>query len=212
MNRQRMFASMICILTVAGAAAAHDEVVCGTDGAGKLKVRLDVIQPLLLDQQFKGFDGISGVPAGLTTPIADEPKEGLFVLPPGSDMVFVLISTGHGLTMYNGLTPMNPNDQFPLGAPYFHSHPVWTIEHHHAGETIALTGFFRDLNGLSTDSDPVTITFTTVPPPCDGDFTGDGHVDFVDITFALANWDNPYNFASITMILANWGADCGHPG
>jgi hypothetical protein len=210
MNLTRSIASALVVLASAGAALAHDEVLCGTDGMGNLKVRLDIIQPLLLDQEFKGFDGISGVPAGLTTPTADEPGEGFFILPPESNIVFVLVSTGHGLSMFNGLTPMIPGDQFPLGAPYFHSHPVWMVEHHHAGETIPLTGFFRDLNGHNADSPIFEMTFTTVPPPCDGDFTGDGHVDFVDITFALANWGNPHDFASITMILANWGADCGH--
>ncbi|MBL8746730.1 MAG: hypothetical protein JNK58_10290 [Phycisphaerae bacterium] len=203
------FATTLTLALIAPA-TAHDEILCGTDGAGNLKARLDIIQPLLLDQDFAGFDGISGAPAGLTTPTADEPEEGLFVLPPASNIVFVLVNAGHGITMYNGLTPMIPGDYFPLGAPYFHSHPVWTIQHHHAGETIALTGFFRDLAGLNADSEVFQMTFTTLPPPCDGDFSGDDAVNFVDITQVLANWGNPYDFTAITTVLANWGSDCGH--
>jgi probable HAF family extracellular repeat protein len=56
------------------------------------------------------------------------------------------------------------------------------------------------------------------PPPC-ADVSGDGQVNFVDVTSVLANWnttspfgdaneDGAVNFADITAILANWGATC----
>lgn len=212
MSRAIAVVSAAVVVFASGVALGHDEILCGTNGAGQLKARLDIIQPLLLDQKFAGFDGISGAPAGLTTPTADEPGEEFYVLPATSDIVYVLTGVGHGITMYNALTPMIPGDQFPLGSPYFHVHPVWTIEHHHAGETIGITGFFRDLSGQNADSDVFEMTFTTTPPPpCDGDVSGDEHVDFVDITAVLANWGNPYDFSSITIVLTNWGSDCGHP-
>lgn len=208
---KRAMTAVAVTLLMAGVASAHDEILCGHDGAGKLKARLDIIQPLLLDQEFMGFEGFAGAPAGLTTPVADEPLEEFYVLSPTSDIMFVLVSTEHALTMYNGFVPMMPGEQYPLGFPYFHNHPVWTIEHKHAGETISLTGYFRDLSGQYADSDPFQVSFTTLPPPpCDGDYSGDDHVDFVDITAVLANWGNPFDFSAITNVLSNWGADC-HP-
>lgn len=206
--RPALFISVL--LAVGSVASAHDEVLCGSDGAGKLKVRIDTILPLLLDQELAEFPGISGFPVGLTTPTADEPVESFYALPPTADIVYVLIDTGHGLTMYEGFIPMTPGYQYTLGNPYFHFHPVWAIEDHHAGETIPLTGYFRDLSGQFADSDPFEITFTTVPPVCEGDFSGDLELDFVDITAVLSNWGNPFDFASITAVLSNWGADC-HP-
>ncbi len=51
------------------------------------------------------------------------------------------------------------------------------------------------------------VNFT--PPPCDGDYDGDLDADFADITFVLANFNNPFVFSDITVVLANFGNDCG---
>lgn len=48
----------------------------------------------------------------------------------------------------------------------------------------------------------------TPPAPCLGDHDQSGVVDFADITFALANFGNPFNFSAITETLANFGANC----
>lgn len=56
------------------------------------------------------------------------------------------------------------------------------------------------------------------PPPC-GDITGDGVVNFVDITAVLSSWggagplgdaneDGQVNFADLTFVLSNWGGMC----
>lgn len=212
MNRTIRMTSIFAVLAgFAAPACAHDEILVALDEHGHLHVHKAIIEPLLLDQDFADIPGIAGVPAGLTTILADEPGEGLFVLPPSAEIVFILTSVGHGLTMFNGLTPMNPGDSFYLGFPYFHLHPVWSISDHHAGETILLHGFFRDLSGAHADSEVFSVAFTTVPPPpCEGDYSGDDHVNFVDVTHVLANWGNPFTFTDITIILTHWGADCGH--
>lgn len=62
-----------------------------------------------------------------------------------------------------------------------------------------------------------------VPAACVGDATGDGEVNFADITAALTNWgftypnstgpgdanhDGVVNFADVTSVLTNWGLPC----
>jgi hypothetical protein len=48
----------------------------------------------------------------------------------------------------------------------------------------------------------------TAPATCLGDHDQNGVVNFADITFALANFGNPFNFSAITETLANFGANC----
>ncbi len=69
----------------------------------------------------------------------------------------------------------------------------------------------------------LSVRFTIAPPPCPGDATGDGIVNFTDITAVLSNWgsagpsplagdadsDGVVNFQDITAVLSNWGALCG---
>lgn len=70
---------------------------------------------------------------------------------------------------------------------------------------------------------PVTIAVEVAPPPCAGDASGDGLVNFVDVTDVLSNWladyrpgvgpgdansDGLVNFVDITDVLSNWLATC----
>lgn len=59
-----------------------------------------------------------------------------------------------------------------------------------------------------TFSPMLAIDFTPPPPTCDGDYDGDLDADFADITFVLANFNDPYTFNDITIVLANFGNDC----
>ncbi|MBL8747038.1 MAG: DNRLRE domain-containing protein [Phycisphaerae bacterium] len=55
----------------------------------------------------------------------------------------------------------------------------------------------------------LSVSFTPPPPPCTGDYDGDRDVDFADITFVLAGFNNPFTFGDITVVLANFGSSCG---
>lgn len=158
--------ALAALMMVTGAAWAHDEVIVAGDGAGKLAVHKDLVEPLALTDSIGGLSGLSGFPAGLTTIIADEPGEGLFALPSSADIEFVLAGSDAGLIMLlDGLIPMNLNDSYELGNPYFHNHPIWNVASPVFGQTYTLTGFFRDRSGALADSDEFTLTFTPVPAP-----------------------------------------------
>lgn len=69
----------------------------------------------------------------------------------------------------------------------------------------------------------LSVEFRVAPPACTGDASGDGIVNFTDITAVLSNWggagpapqpgdadgDGVVNFQDITAALSNWGAVCG---
>lgn len=76
--------------------------------------------------------------------------------------------------------------------------------------------------GGSVTSHQATLT---VGPACPGDASGDGRVNFIDITAVMVDWgavylpihgtgsgdangDGVVNFADITTVLAEWGRDC----
>lgn len=208
--RNVMTSSIAMVLTLAAgsAALAHDELIVASDGAGHLHVHEDFIEPLPLDQTFTGFPGMSGVPLGYTTVLADEPGEGLFVLPQGVNIVFVLTGVDAGLTMWDGFDPMTTGMMYPLGEPYFHIHPVWSMDGVPVGEVRQLRGVFRDTTGQFEDSHEVIIDFVIPPPFCAGDLNGDRSVNFADITHALAGFNNPYTFANITEVLAAFNVPC----
>ena len=207
---------------VAGVAAGHDEVIVASDNSGRLIVKIEGEQPVPMSSTTPGFEGLAGAPLGLTTVFVSIPEEGLFALPANADIVYIITSIQHGLTMYNDLVPMNPGDSYALGQPYFHNHPVWQIAHPHSGESYTMTGYFRDLAGTHTDSAEFTVSFLAAPAPCFGDADGNGAVNFNDITTVLANigvTDHPYspgdadgsgtvNFADVSAVLASLGSSC----
>ncbi len=75
-----------------------------------------------------------------------------------------------------------------------------------------------------TDGSSMIMVITAPPPACEGDGNGDGQVNFLDITAALANWDQVYpenvlgpgdtnddgmvDFGDISAVLANWKTAC----
>lgn len=193
-------------LVVSTLAWGHDECLVGHDGLGTLHAHEDFMEPLVLDQMFMGFPGIGGAPLGLANLPADEPD--IFALPPTVNIGFILTGAHPKLSMWNGLTEMNIDDAYMLGAPFFHFHPVWTLENAEPGVTYSLTGFFRDFNGGFADSEEITMDFSLTPPVCLGDHDGDLTVAFSDITTVLSNFNNPYTFTSITQTLSNFGAAC----
>lgn len=80
----------------------------------------------------------------------------------------------------------------------------------------ALTGF-GVFNGQNRAW--VVLGLSTAPPPPCGDLSGDGLVNFVDITSILSTWGTSstfgdadengiVDFADITVVLASWGAVC----
>lgn len=195
--------------SLAGASAlAHDELLVGHNGLGALVTLEEFIEPLPLDQNFTGFPGMAGAPLGLANLPADEP--GIFILPETVNIGFVIVSTTHGLTMWNGLTPMHDGDTYALGAPFFHYHPVWTIEDEHGLRhgPYTLVGFFRDFSGQYADSAPVFIDFAVPPPPCPGDIDGNRSVDFADITHILVHFGTEHTFADVTETLRHFGVPC----
>lgn len=210
------------------AALAHDEILVVSNGSGHLHVHMHTAPPLYLDQNLPGFPGLGGFPVGLTTVFADEPKEGAYVIPATSNIVFVLTHTDPGLTMYqDGAVPMQVGDAYPMGNPFFHLHPVWTVANPTLGQSYQLRGYFRDTTGAFEDSEEFAVDFVALfAPGCSGDANGDLVVNFSDITTILANFSNTYNvggggsgdannngvvnFNDVTTTLANFGSSCNN--
>ncbi|MDX2114571.1 MAG: hypothetical protein SFZ24_02975 [Planctomycetota bacterium] len=202
-----MFALSVFLASTT-AALAHDECIVAHDGAGNMVLINDFHQPLMLSEKLPGFPGVGGTPLGLVSLFADDGPT--LALPASSTIEFVVISTTEGLTMWgDNFDPILPGESLALGSPYFHWHPVWTIEDTHHRHDYIMTGVYRDTTGAFADSPVITLQFAIAPPACPGDMSGDLHVDFTDITAILQGWNNPYTFADITMVLQNFGAHCG---
>lgn len=133
---------------------------------------------------------------------------------------------------YSGPTPSLTQGTLPM---------TWSLIASPAGMTIsASTGVvswptstttgsphtitLRATNTAGFDNESWVLTVTAPPPPpCEGDATGDGVINFADITAALTFWAFTYpapggegdanadltvNFADITSVLTNWGLPC----
>lgn len=226
MRSLNMFLAAVVCGSSAGLAMAHDEISAMSNGQGRLVPVIELDPPMRLDQAFPGFQGIGGAPMGVTTLLADEPELGYYVLPATANIVYVLTHTDSGLKMYkDGAVLMNVGDAYPLGNPYFHIHPTWTIEGPTLGLEYELRGFFRDLRGGLADSVEFSIMFAPFfAPGCLGDADRDTSVAFGDITSVLVNFgvtstpgtsapgdsDNNgiVNFSDVTTVLTNFGNAC----
>lgn len=163
---------------VAGTASAqhgHEgDVRIAWDGIDQIMTEFDssVLQPL-------AFESSAGVwiadEPGFMSLDADEPDEGLFVLPNDSFISIEVLSTTPGIRVLDPL--FDPFTQtieeatitnFDLGAPAFDDHPFWVVQ---LSEWDGVTTEFdvtlqvhdSGASGLAA-SEPVTVTFT-IPTP-----------------------------------------------
>jgi hypothetical protein len=148
-------------------ACAEEEIQLGHNAAGQLKVRVDYEQPFALPvSPFPGMPGYATGEVGFHSAALDEPANDFFQVSAAADFRFVLVAKDPGMEVWNdhGSAYMNVGESFLLGTAPFDTHPVWDLVSSAPGQSYSLTLKVRDLNGIYTESDPVVLGFTPVPP------------------------------------------------
>src|SRR5262245_3764588 len=106
---------------------AH-ELLVGRSSSDQILLHIEGEMPFDLGESpFPGFDGFAAADPGWVATDEDLPAEGLFMLPPGSDLEFILLAATPHIRVWNdrGTAPMEIGETFHIGQPLFHSHPIW---------------------------------------------------------------------------------------
>jgi len=176
-----------CALVVLGtvcAARGHDELLIGRNSSNQLVIHFHQHEAIpMLVSVFPGYPGWAAFAQGFESLPLDDPDEDVFTLDPASDLEFVVFSQDKGIRISNdngsGFVPVG--GAFHLGMPFFDFHPIWNIYDGVPGIEYTIEVFARDRSGISTDSEPVAVTFTPVRPAA-GDADGNGAINAADIS------------------------------
>lgn len=167
---RRSLGAIAAVVLAAQTAFAHEEILVGTDGAGKLTALVD--EPFELPESiFQGYDGwASGFPGFFADPAASDPNEAIFALPDGSDLEFELLRFDPGMRVLNdhGSAYLELGERYHLGGVFFDVHPLWNITDGVVGDPLTMDIRIYDRNGLSSQSEEITLTFIPVPEPATG--------------------------------------------
>jgi hypothetical protein len=165
---QRLFSVFIAInLTSSGLPVlAEEEIHVGRNMSGQLKVEVGFSLLGLEASVFPGVSGYATGAAGIHSADFDEPGNDFFQLSPAADSRFVLLAKDAGMEVWNDTFTgfMAVGDNFFIGQAPFDTHPIWNIVNGTPGKSYSLTLKVRDLNGIYTESEPFTLSFTPTPP------------------------------------------------
>jgi hypothetical protein len=160
----------LVILSGALRALAHDEtaILVGRSSAAQIVVDSDFPQPLELPPSI--FPSISGYVTtflGIHSTILDDPTNDFFQLSTAANLQFILLAKDPGMEVWNdtGSAFMNVGQTFSIGTAPFDTHPLWNLVTGTVGNAYSLTLKLHDLNGVYSDSNPFTLSFTPAPPP-----------------------------------------------
>lgn len=170
-------------LSFCGAARGHEELIIGRTAGGQLKIHFHAPLPVEMPiSVFPGFPAWAAFEQGFESTAFDEPDEDFFQLDPESDIEFVLVSQDDGIRISNdtgsGFVPVGGT--FHFGPPIFDFHPIWNIYDGAPGQAYSIVLYVRDRAAISSDSEPVTVTFTPERPAA-GDANGDGQINATDV-------------------------------
>lgn len=217
--------SMLASIGSLPSAEAH-ELLVGRSASNQILLHIEGEPPFDLGEStFPGFDGFAEADPGWVATTEDLPDEGLFLLPPSSDLEFVLLASTEHIRVWNdrGSAPMQIGETYHIGQPLFHNHPIWQSLDGVPGEVYSLTVRLRDRNGVLTDSGDYVLEFEVTPTIVPGDIDGDGDVDLADLAVMLssfgqcfgdagfvanadANDDGCVSLADLSILLAHFGA------
>jgi hypothetical protein len=149
-------------------AQEETEILVGRSSAAKLVVDTDFPQPVELPPSV--FPTISGYVTsfmGIHSTILDDVTNDFFQLSPAADVQFILLAKDPGMEVWNdsGSAFMNVGETFAIGSAPFDTHPLWNLVTGVVGNAYSLSLKLHDLNGIYSDSDPFTLSFTPEPPP-----------------------------------------------
>jgi hypothetical protein len=151
---------------VAWTAFAEEDVLTGRDSAGQLQVHVELAPPFELPVSvFPGIAGYATGELGLHSTILDDPINDFFQLSSEADFRFILLTKDPGMEVWNdhGSAFMTNGELFFIGQAPFDTHPVWNLVTWTPGRSYSLTLKIIDLNGIYTDSEPFTLSFTAAP-------------------------------------------------
>jgi hypothetical protein len=159
--------TVLAIVIGALTLSAEDEIEVGHNATNKLVVQIGFDQPLGLPVSvFPGWPGFATGEVGLHSAAADDPVNDFFQLSPAADFRFILMAKDPGMEVLNdhGSAYMTMGESFFIGTAPFDTHPLWNITNGTAGAPYSITIKVHDLNGIYSDSAPITMTFTPDPP------------------------------------------------
>jgi hypothetical protein len=167
---------MAVLVITAGVAAlpptapAHSTFMFAQDAFGKIvpHPHLDDDPVLLPESMYPGVFGFAGVEPGLEA--LQEAHNDLFPLPSTSFIEVMVMGSDPNISLWDitGSGPLPIGGTFPLGAPYFHFHPIWNIDVPGPGGVYEIQLKAHDTKGLVGDSDVFSIYFTPIPEPGTG--------------------------------------------
>jgi hypothetical protein len=147
--------------------AHEEEIDIGRTAAGQIKLAVEFEQPLELPLSiFPGISGYATGEMGVHSVFFDDPANDLFQISPSADLRFILLAKDAGMEVWNdtGSAYMNIGESFYIGPAPFDTHPVWNLVTGTNGGAYSLTIKVHDLNGIYSDSDPVSFSFTPQAP------------------------------------------------
>ena len=65
----------------------------------------------------------------------------------------------------------------------------------------------EDLEGATSQQLTLVLSIEITGDSCEGDYTGDGVTNVVDLLEVIAHWDDPYDVSDLLAVIADW--DCG---
>jgi hypothetical protein len=198
-------------LGVALPALAHDEVTVARNAAGQLVGHNHAEHAVMVEPSiFAGIDGFATGVVGFHSADVDEPMEDMYALADTCNIEAVLVSIDHGLNVHNGLSVLSVGDSMGFGTPFFDYHPIFQIEDHHAEGELSLQFMFRDVNGIYSASEPMTMTFEAAHTgACAADFNQDGGVDGADVDAFFEHWEAGLHEADVNHDGGVDGTDVG---
>jgi hypothetical protein len=169
------FRNLVACLSAATAllwqtSAAHEaEIDVSRTAAGKLQAEIAFEQPHPLELSiFPGINGHATGLLGIHSVIFDVATNDVFQIAPEADLRFILVEHDPGMEIVRdgGVGGfMQTNESFYIGVAPFDTHPLWNLTNGVIGETRSLTLKLHDVNGLYTDSDSFTLSFTPLVAP-----------------------------------------------
>lgn len=155
--------AVVLAMTVLQTFADEAEIHVGHTAAGQIKAHVEFPQPVELEPSI--YPGVSGYATGLMGMHSidlDEPDEDIFQLSATADLRFILLAKDPGMEVWNdsGSGYLGVGGTFFVGPPAFDVHPLWNLVTNTPGVAYSLTLKMHDVNGVYTDSEPFTISFT----------------------------------------------------
>ncbi|HRJ48917.1 MAG: hypothetical protein KF787_05425 [Phycisphaeraceae bacterium] len=195
-------AAVLVTAAVSGLAApalAHDMMFVGRTSTGKLTIFIEdgILPNMMVPSIFPEYPGWIQPEFGFETIGEDVPEYNLYTISSQSNVVLKLVASDPGVYLQKPqfAGPLGIGETYTFGNPYFHLHPIWTIDDVEIGRVYAMTFVLQDTSGQYADSNPFTLTFGCTPCPADFDLSAFVDLDdFIEFVAAFIDGDDRADF------------------